>query len=67
MGGATIVSKKSLDGDGFSTTLFALGVEGALAFVEEHPQLEAIVIGTDDAVHLTSGLEGRVQIIEPAR
>lgn len=67
VGGATIVSKKSLDGDGFSTTLFALGVEGALAFVEEHPQLEAIVIGTDDAVHLTSGLEGRVQIIEPAR
>lgn len=67
VGGATIVSKKSLDGDGFSTTLFALGVEGALAFVEEHPQLEAIVIGTDDAVHLTSGLEGRVQIIELAR
>lgn len=61
--GATIVSKKSLDGDGYSTTLFALGVEGALAFVEKHPELEAIIIGTDDQVHITSGLEGRVQLV----
>lgn len=62
--GATIVSKKSLDGDGYSTTLFALGVQGALAFVEKHPELEALIIGTDDAVHVTSGLEGRVQVLE---
>lgn len=64
--GATIVSKKSLDGDGFSTTLFALGVEGALAFVEKHPELEALIIGTDDQVHITSGLEGRVQLVNRA-
>lgn len=67
VGGATIVSEKSLDGDGFSTTLFALGIEGALAFVEEHPRLEAIIIGTDDSVHISSGLVGRVQVLEASR
>lgn len=64
VGGATIVSTRSLDGDGFSTTLFALGVEGALAFVEERPELEAIIIGTDDEVHVTSGLTDSVRIVE---
>ena len=63
VGGATIVSDLSLDGDGYSTTLFALGVEGALAFVEAHPNLEAIVIDQDDKVHVTSGLRDSVQIV----
>ena len=63
VGGATIVSDRSLDGDGFSTTLFALGVEGALAFVEARPELEAIIIGVDDRVHVTSGLLESTQVI----
>jgi len=61
--GATIVSDRSLDGDGYSTTLFALGVEGALDFVESHPELEAIVIGTDNRVHVTGGLVDSVQLV----
>lgn len=61
--GATIVSDRSLDGDGYSTTLFALGVEDALAFVEAHPELEAIVIGTDGEVHITSGILDTVQLV----
>ena len=64
IGGATIVSDRSLDGDGFSTTLFALGVEGALAFVEQREGLEAIVIGQDDVVHMTSGIADSVRIVE---
>lgn len=66
VGGATIVSDLSLDGDGFSTTLFALGVEGALAFVESRPGLEAIVIDRDDEVHITSGLRDSVQLVARA-
>lgn len=66
VGGSTIVSDLSLDGDGYSTTLFALGVEGALEFVENRPGLEAIVIGIDDEVHVTSGLEGKVKIVGEA-
>ncbi len=66
VGGSTIVSDLSLDGDGYSTTLFALGVQGALEFVEGRPGLEAVIIGTDDEVHVTSGLEGKVRIVDNA-
>ena len=65
VGGATIVSTRSLDGDGFSTTLFALGVKGALEFVEAHPQLEGIIIDTDDNVFVSSGLRDSVRLVEP--
>lgn len=64
IGGATIVSDLSLDGDGFSTTLFALGVQGALEFVEARPGLEAVIIDSDDVAHVTSGLAGTIQLIE---
>jgi thiamine biosynthesis lipoprotein len=60
IGGATIVSDLSLDGDGFSTTLFALGVQGALEFVESKPNLEAIIIDQNDGMHVTSGIAGSV-------
>lgn len=64
VGGATIVSTLSLDGDGFSTTLFALGMDGAIDFVEKTEGIEAILIGLDGDVRITSGLQGRVQLIE---
>lgn len=65
VGGATIVSDLSLDGDGFSTTLFALGVEGALAFVEEHPGLEAIIVDQDDRMYATSGIRDSIRRVSP--
>ena len=66
IGGATIVSTRSLDGDGYSTTLFALGVERALAFCEQRPELEALIVDADDHVHLTSGLLGCTQLLAPS-
>ena len=64
VGGSTIVSDLSLDGDGYSTTLFALGVQGSLAFVESHPELECIIIDTDDNVFVSSGLKDEVRLVE---
>ena len=64
VGGATIVSDLSLDGDGFSTTLFALGTEGALAFLESRPGLEGIIIDQNDEVHVTSGLRDSIQLVK---
>ncbi len=63
--GATIVSATSLDGDGYSTTLFALGVEKALEFVEAHKGLEAIVVDRQDRMHITSGLADQVRPVAP--
>lgn len=62
--GSTIVSTLSLDGDGYSTTLFALGVKGALEFVESRPELECVVIDTDDNVFVSSGLRDSIRLVE---
>ena len=54
--GATIVSKKSLDGDGYSTTLIILGLERAIQFIEDRPGLEAVFVTTEGEVLATSAI-----------
>ncbi|NEZ44839.1 FAD:protein FMN transferase [Paenibacillus alvei] len=53
----TIVTNSSTDADALSTSLFALGVEKGLKFVEEDPNVEAIFITTDHKVYCTSGIK----------
>ncbi len=60
---ATIVADRSLDCDGCSTTALMLGVERGLAFAEELPGVEAVLIDTADEVHWPSGLSERLSLI----
>lgn len=53
---ATLISEKSLDGDGFTTALIVMGYERALAFVEARPGLEAVFMRNDEKVFGTSGI-----------
>jgi thiamine biosynthesis lipoprotein len=55
--GVTIVSDKSVDGDGWSTTIFAMGVQKGLAFIEQQKGVEAIFITRDNKVYKTSGVK----------
>lgn len=52
----TIVSDLSVDGDGISTTVFALGLEEGLALIERLPGVEAVFITKDGTVQISSGL-----------
>lgn len=52
----TIVSDLSVDGDGLSTTVFAMGLEEGLALIERLPGVEAVFITKDGAVQISSGL-----------
>lgn len=56
--GASIVSERSIDGDGYSTTVFALGSVRALAFIEQLPGIEALLVLDDGTILQSSGLEG---------
>ena len=40
-GGVTVVADASLDAEGFSTTLVALGIKEGAAFVDAHPQIRS--------------------------
>ena len=53
----TIISEKSVDGDGRSTSVFSKGLQGGLAFVEGMEEVEAIFITKDRKVYTTSGLK----------
>ena len=60
---ATVISDASLDGDGYTTALVVMGVERALAFVEQLPGVEAVLLANDGTVYATSGVRnGEVEL-----
>ncbi|MDR1318380.1 MAG: FAD:protein FMN transferase [Treponema sp.] len=58
----TITAPASIDADGLSTSVFALGYEKGRALAESLPGIEAIFILEDLSVRITGGLEGNFEI-----
>ncbi len=55
---ATVVSDASIDGDGFTTALVVMGATRVLAFAEQTPGIEAIILTIQGQLLYTSGVEG---------
>ena len=55
----TLVASNATDADAYCTAVSVMDPERGLAFVEARPGLEAIIIGPDDVVHVSSGLGER--------
>lgn len=53
---ATVISKQSIDGDGFSTALLIMGSYWAKNYAEGHPDLEAVLITRNGQIEATSGI-----------
>lgn len=53
---ATVISRASLDADGYTTALVIMGADRALAFAEAHPALEAVLVTSEGDVLATSGV-----------
>ena len=53
---ATVISKRSIDGDGFSTALLIMGSYWAKNYAEGHPNLEAVLITRNGQIEATSGI-----------
>ncbi|GAB6169183.1 FAD:protein FMN transferase [Clostridium carnis] len=66
LAGITIVSNKSIDGDALSTSVFAMGVEKGLEFVNSQPDIDAIFVTKDNKVYITSGLKDNFKITNEA-
>lgn len=60
---ATIVAARSLDCDGWSTTAFMLGMDAALAFIEDLEGVEAVLVSEADEVRWTSGIADKLRIV----
>lgn len=66
LAGVTVLTDDSLEGDALSTGLFALGAQAGLALAEELPDVEAIFITREGQITYTSGLEGKITLLESA-
>ncbi|HIX51987.1 MAG TPA: FAD:protein FMN transferase [Candidatus Lachnoclostridium stercoripullorum] len=53
----TIVSEKSVDGDGLSTTCFSLGLERGMELVNSLEHVWAVFITDDGELHYSDGME----------
>ncbi len=58
----TIISKKSVDGDGLSTACFALGLEKGTKLIESLPDTYAAFITEDGKLHYTKGFSDAIPI-----
>ena len=61
----TVMAKDALTADQLSTGLFVLGPEKGMELVRRRPEVEAVFVGTDNAVTLSSGLQGRLMTVHP--
>ncbi|MCG8422194.1 MAG: FAD:protein FMN transferase [Proteobacteria bacterium] len=58
----TVLAKDAITADAWSTALFVMGVERGLPMVEKIPGLDAVFVDTNNKVHVSSGLSGKIWI-----
>jgi thiamine biosynthesis lipoprotein len=54
--GASLIARRSLDADGYTTGLIIMGLDRALAFIEGKPDLEAVFVTTAGEIYASSGI-----------
>lgn len=59
----TVLTDKSVDGDGLSTSAFALGLEKGMELIDSIPDVQAIFITEDGEMHFSEKFEEEVSII----
>jgi thiamine biosynthesis lipoprotein len=59
----TIISEKSVDGDGLSTSCFALGLDKGLQLIDRLPNTYAVFITKDYKLHYSSDFESAIRIL----
>lgn len=58
----TIISEESVDGDGLSTTCFALGLDQGLALINSLPDTQAVFITEDGKTHFSDQFEEKIPL-----
>ena len=53
----SIIGKDSTYVDALSTTVFVKGLQEGMAFIEQLPEYEAIIIDNQQTLHVSKGLQ----------
>lgn len=59
----TIVADKAVLADGLSTGVFVLGPEKGMALIEKLPNVEGVIVSSDNRVLVSAGLVGKLTMI----
>lgn len=60
----TIISDESTDGDGLSTTCFALGLEKGMELIDSLPDVQAVFITDDYQLHYSDHFQDEITLVE---
>ena len=61
----TIMATNSTVADGLSTGVFVLGAEQGMALIEKLPDVEGVIVTSNNHVQVSSGLKGRLVLLKP--
>ena len=61
----TIMATNSTVADGLSTGVFVLGAEQGMALIEKLPDVEGVIVTSNNQVQVSSGLKGRLVLLKP--
>lgn len=62
LAGVSVVTEVSMDGDGLSTTVFSMGLEEGLDYVNSLENTEGIFITKDKEVYVSAGYEENIEL-----
>lgn len=60
--GVTVITDKSIDGDGLSTAVFSMGVKKGLEYAESLDNVDVIFVTKDDKIYVSKGIEKTFEI-----
>ncbi len=60
----TIIAKSGITADAYATGIFIMGTERGMELIERLPDIEGVIVDKDGKVHISSGLKGKVRIVE---
>ncbi|SDB05136.1 thiamine biosynthesis lipoprotein [Streptococcus henryi] len=60
--GVTVFTDKSIQGDELSTSLYLLGIEEGMKYIESLDNVEAVFIDKDKGLHISSGLKEKFEL-----
>jgi thiamine biosynthesis lipoprotein len=61
----TIVTNRGVIADVLSTGVFILGPDEGMALIEKLPDVEGVIVTSDNEVLISSGLRGRIELLRP--
>lgn len=61
----TIVTDRAVIADVLSTGIFIMGPEAGMALIEKLPNVEGVIVTATNAVLISSGLRGRIELLRP--